>query len=190
MRPWQERLSCARDCRRVPSVAVMHRSTVRGHVCLGCVVPPAAPLRFSCRPVPSIARGNGTPKGTRTPVSAVRGRRPRPLDDGGVGRSLVTRRVSTASPCRMQARAFRSVTFFCRRPGQAGRLGTRNGGNLPFAMWTAVDNPPSLPGRVPSARRKWSRRAPCLSPGPHAGAGSRRHPTEAAPSDHRHRSCW
>ena len=28
----------------------------------------------------------GTPKGTRTPVSAVRGRRPGPLDDGGPGR--------------------------------------------------------------------------------------------------------
>ena len=28
-------------------------------------------------------RKNGAPKGTRTPVSGVRGRRPRPLDDGG-----------------------------------------------------------------------------------------------------------
>lgn len=27
---------------------------------------------------------DGTPKGNRTPVSAVRGRRPRPLDDGSI----------------------------------------------------------------------------------------------------------
>ena len=28
-------------------------------------------------------KNGGAPKGTRTPVSGVRGRRPRPLDDGG-----------------------------------------------------------------------------------------------------------
>ncbi len=33
----------------------------------------------------TAATKNGAPKGTRTPVSGVRGRRPGPLDDGGSG---------------------------------------------------------------------------------------------------------
>ena len=32
----------------------------------------------------SDTNGIGSPRGSRTPVSAVRGRRPRPLDDGAI----------------------------------------------------------------------------------------------------------
>ena len=32
----------------------------------------------------NLQEEDGTPKGNRTPVSAVRGRRPRPLDDGSI----------------------------------------------------------------------------------------------------------
>ncbi|CAI8874734.1 protein of unknown function [Methylocaldum szegediense] len=32
---------------------------------------------------------HGVPKGVRTPVAAVRGRSPRPLDDGDVGEELI-----------------------------------------------------------------------------------------------------
>lgn len=43
-------------------------------------------------------RSNGTATGIRTPVSAVRGRRPSPLDDGGKGRSNLARVPPSPSP--------------------------------------------------------------------------------------------
>ena len=36
-------------------------------------------------------RLSGTPKGNRTPVLALRGLRPRPLDDGGVQEQILAR---------------------------------------------------------------------------------------------------
>ena len=47
----------------------------------------------------------GTPKGTRTPVFAVRGRRPRPLDDGSnQGRRFVVKSGACVKPCQHPAK--------------------------------------------------------------------------------------
>ena len=40
------------------------------------------PLRALLEPDEQVLDGSGVPKGIRTPVTAVKGRCPRPLDDG------------------------------------------------------------------------------------------------------------
>ena len=74
-----------------------------------------------CKVVKSISfwQFSGVPKGSRTPVSGVRGRRPRPLDDGdAVGAEIAAgrRHVKGPSAIRMRNTAaapeFQSSTGF------------------------------------------------------------------------------
>ncbi len=65
----QRRRECAADAGTPPGC---HRAADFGRIAV------------SPRPA-RTPRKSGAPKGNRTPVSGVRGRRPRPLDDGGAG---------------------------------------------------------------------------------------------------------
>ena len=74
-------------------------------------------------------RYSGTPNGTRTRVSAVKGRRPRPLDDGRAERSAYISFALSGNP---ESRLKVQIFYFLLRRRQR-QFQSRSG---PTSMWT------------------------------------------------------